>query len=104
MKVLGLNLARLTPDLRSKYGIVDAVNGVLITGVNATAGVLITKQDGTAATLSAGDVITDVWSYSSGRVPVSIPAHVQRLKGKEQLIFRVSNADGEWRIVVLIEQ
>jgi hypothetical protein len=48
-KVLGLDIATLTTDLRSEYKIMDSIKGVLITGVDATSVA--------AGKLAAGDVI-----------------------------------------------
>ena len=52
-KVLGLDLATLSKDLRGKYKIKDSVKGVIITGVDGT-------SDAAEKRLSAGDVIVEV--------------------------------------------
>ncbi len=52
-KVLGLDLAALSKDLRGKYKIKDSVKGVVITGVD-------NASDAAEKRLSAGDVIVEV--------------------------------------------
>src|SRR5882757_7363775 len=52
-KVLGLDLAALSKDLRGKYKIKDSVKGVVITGVD-------NSSDAAEKRLSAGDVIVEV--------------------------------------------
>ena len=52
-KALGLDLATLSKDLRSRYKIKDSVKGVIITNVDST-------SDAADKRLSAGDVIVEV--------------------------------------------
>src|SRR5690348_365108 len=52
-KALGLDLASLNKDLRSRYKIKDSVKGVIITNVDST-------SDAAEKRLSAGDVIVEV--------------------------------------------
>src|SRR3981189_68215 len=52
-KALGLDLARLTQDLRTRYKIKDSVKGVIITSVDGT-------SDAAEKRLGAGEVIVEV--------------------------------------------
>ena len=52
-KALGLDLAALSKDLRTKYKIKDSVKGVIVTGVDG-------NSDAAEKRLSAGDVIVEV--------------------------------------------
>ena len=97
-KALGLDLATLSKDLRTRYKIKDGVKGVLITGVDGTSNAADKR-------LSAGDVIVEVAqeAVSSG---ADIKKRVDQLKkdGKKSVLLLVSNADGELRFVALSVQ
>jgi serine protease Do len=97
-KALGLDLATLSKDLRTRYKIKDSVKGVLVTGVDGT-------SDAADKRLSAGDVIVEVAqeAVSSG---ADIKKRVDQLKkdGKKSVLLLVSNADGELRFVALSVQ
>src|SRR5712672_3078597 len=58
-KALGLDLATLSKDLRTKYKIKDSVKGVIITNVDGT-------SDAAEKRLSAGDVIVEVAQEAVG--------------------------------------
>ncbi|CCE12014.1 putative Serine protease do-like precursor [Bradyrhizobium sp. STM 3843] len=94
-KALGLDLAALSKDLRTRYKIKDSVKGVIITGVDAS-------SDAADKRLSAGDVIVEVAqeAVTSG---ADIKKRVDQLKkdGKKSVLLLVSNADGELRFVAL---
>jgi serine protease Do len=94
-KALGLDLATLSKDLRTRYKIKDSVKGVVITSVDAT-------SDAADKRLSAGDVIVEVAqeAVSSG---ADIKKRVDQLKkdGKKSALLLVSNGDGELRFVAL---
>ncbi len=94
-KALGLDLATLTKDLRTRYKIKDSVKGVVITSVDAT-------SDAADKRLSAGDVIVEVAqeAVSSG---ADIKKRIDQLKkdGKKSALLLVSNGDGELRFVAL---
>src|SRR5262249_45837936 len=62
-KALGLDLATLSKDLRSKYKIKDSVKGVLITGVDSA-------SDAADKRLSVGDVIVEVAQEAVGSADV----------------------------------
>jgi serine protease Do len=94
-KALGLDLAILSKDLRTRYKIKDSVKGVIVTGVDAA-------SDAADKRLSAGDVIVEAAqeAVSSG---TDIKKRVDQLKkdGKKSILLLVSNADGELRFVAL---
>src|SRR3954468_5792880 len=97
-KALGLDLAALSKDLRTRYKIKDTVKGVVVTNVDA-------NSDAAEKRLSAGDVIVEVAqeSVSSG---ADIQKRVDQLKkdGKKSVLLLVSNAEGELRFVALSVQ
>jgi len=97
-KALGLDLAALNKDLRTRYKIKESVKGVVVTSVDA-------NSDAAEKRLSAGDVIVEVAqeAVSSG---ADIQKRVDQLKkdGKKSVLLLVSNADGELRFVALSVQ
>ncbi len=97
-KALGLDLATLSKDLRTRYKIKDSVKGVLVTGVDAT-------SDAAEKRLSAGDVIVEV-AQEAVASAADIKKRVDQLKkdGKKSVLLLVSNADGELRFVALSVQ
>jgi len=94
-KALGLDLASLSKDLRSKYKIKDSVKGVIVTSVDAT-------SDAADKHLSAGDVIVEVAQEAVANA-ADIKKRVDQLKkdGKKTVLMLVSNGDGELRFVAL---
>jgi serine protease Do len=94
-KALGLDLAVLSKDLRTKYKIKDNVKGVIITNVDS-------GSDAADKRLSAGDVIVEVAqeTVSSG---ADVKKRVDQLRkdGKKSALLLVSNGDGELRFVPL---
>src|SRR5215470_18393159 len=97
-KALGLDLATLSKDLRTRYKIKDSVKGVLITGVDGT-------SDAAEKRLSAGDVIVEVAQEAVANAG-DIKKRIDQLKkdGKKSVLLLVSNADGELRFVALSVQ
>jgi serine protease Do len=97
-KALGLDLAGLSKDLRSRYKIKDSVKGVLVTGVDG-------NSDAAEKRLSAGDVIVEVAQESVANAG-DVKKRVDALKkdGKKSVLLLVSNADGELRFVALSVQ
>ncbi|MCA1530206.1 Do family serine endopeptidase [Bradyrhizobium yuanmingense] len=97
-KALGLDLATLSKDLRTRYKIKDSVKGVVVTNVDA-------NSDAAEKRLSAGDVIVEVAqeAVSSG---ADIQKRVDQLKkdGKKSVLLLVSNGEGELRFVALSVQ
>jgi serine protease Do len=94
-KALGLDLAALSKDLRTRYKIKESVKGVIVTGVEAT-------SDAADKRLSAGDVIVEAAQEAVANA-ADIKKRVDQLKkdGKKSILLLVSNADGELRFVAL---
>jgi serine protease Do len=97
-KALGLDLASLNKDLRSRYKIKDSVKGVIITNVD-------TPSDAADKRLSAGEVIVEVAQEAVSNA-ADVKKRVDQLKkdGKKSILLLVSNADGELRFVALSVQ
>ena len=97
-KALGLDLATLCKDLRSRYKIKDSVKGVIITNVDGT-------SDAADKRLSAGEVIVEVAQEAVSNA-ADVKKRVEQLKkdGKKSVLLLVSNADGELRFVALSVQ
>ena len=97
-KALGLDLASLSKDLRSRYKIKDSVKGVIITNVDGS-------SDAAEKRLSAGDVIVEV-AQEAVTNAADVKKRVDQLKkdGKKSILLLVSNADGELRFVALSVQ
>ena len=97
-KALGLDLATLSKDLRTRYKIKDTVKGVIVTGVD-------NGSDAAEKRLSAGDVIVEVAQESVANA-ADIKKRVDQLKkdGKKSVLLLVSNAEGELRFVALSVQ
>jgi serine protease Do len=97
-KALGLDLAGLSKDLRSRYKIKDSVKGVVITNVDAS-------SDAAEKRLSAGEVIVEV-AQEAVTNAADVKKRVDQLKkdGKKSILLLVSNAEGELRFVALSVQ
>src|ERR1700712_2500418 len=97
-KALGLDLATLSKDLRTKYKIKETVKGVVVTGVDGT-------SDAAEKRLSAGDVIVEVAQEAVSNA-ADIKKRVDQLKkdGKKSVLLLVANGDGELRFVALSVQ
>ncbi|MEH2543977.1 serine protease Do [Bradyrhizobium sp. AZCC 2262] len=97
-KALGLDLAALSKDLRTKYKIKDSVKGVIVTGVDG-------NSDAAEKRLSAGDVIVEVAQEAVANA-ADIKKRVDQLKkdGKKSVLLLVSNGEGELRFVALSVQ
>jgi serine protease Do len=97
-KALGLDLAGLSKDLRSRYKIKDSVKGVVITNVDSS-------SDAAEKRLSAGEVIVEVAQEAVSNA-ADVKKRVDQLKkdGKKSILLLVSNADGELRFVALSVQ
>src|SRR6202051_2294726 len=97
-KALGLELATLSKDLRSRYKIKDSVKGVIITNVDGT-------SDAAEKRLSAGDVIVEVAQEAVSNAADG-KKRVEKLKkdGKKSILLMVANGDGELRFVALSVQ
>jgi serine protease Do len=97
-KALGLDLATLSKDLRTRYKIKDSIKGVVITSVDGA-------SDAAEKRLSAGEVIVEVAQEAVSNA-ADIKKRVDQLKkdGKKSILLLVSNADGELRFVALSVQ
>jgi serine protease Do len=97
-KALGLDLATLSKDLRTKYKIKDSVKGVIITGVDGT-------SDAAEKRLSAGDVIVEV-AQEAVTNAADVKKRVDQVKkdGKKSVLLLVANGEGELRFVALSVQ
>src|SRR4051812_35068614 len=97
-KALGLDLAGLSKDLRTRYKIKDSVKGVVITNVDAS-------SDAAEKRLSAGEVIVEV-AQEAVTNAADVKKRVEQLKkdGKKSILLLVSNAEGELRFVALSVQ
>lgn len=97
-KALGLDLAALSKDLRTKYKIKESVKGVIVTGVD-------TGSDAAEKRLSAGDVIVEV-AQEAVSSAADIKKRVDQLKkdGKKSILLLVANGEGELRFVALSVQ
>src|SRR5205807_3381850 len=84
-KALGLDLATLSKDLRTRYKIKDSVKGVIVTGVDGT-------PDAAEKRLSAGDVIVEV-AQEAVSSAADIKKRVEQLKkdGKKSVLLLVAN-------------
>ena len=97
-KALGLDLAALSKDLRTRFKIKESVKGVVITGVDKA-------SDAAEKRLSAGDVIVEV-AQEAVTNAADIKKRVDQLKkdGKKSVLLLVANGDGELRFVALSVQ
>jgi serine protease Do len=97
-KALGLDLATLSKDLRTRYKVKDSVKGVIITSVD-------TASDAAEKRLSAGEVIVEVAQEAVANA-ADVKKRVDQLKkeGKKSILLLVSNAEGELRFVALSVQ
>jgi serine protease Do len=94
-KALGLDLAALSKDLRTKFKIKDKVKGVIVMNVDD-------NSDAADKRLGPGDVIVEV-AQESVSSPADVKKRVDQLKkdGKKSILLLVSNAEGELRFVAL---
>jgi serine protease Do len=94
-KALGLDLAGLSKDLRTRYKIKDSVKGVIVTGVDS-------GSDAAEKRLSAGDVIVEV-AQEAVTNAADVKKRIEQLKkdGKKSVLLLMSNGSGELRFVAL---
>ena len=97
-KTLGLDLAALSKDLRSRYKIKDSIKGVVIITVDD-------PSDAANKGLSAGDVVLEVAQERVGSA-AEIKSRIEQVKkdGRKSVVLLVSNADGQTRFVSLSVQ
>jgi len=93
--LLGLTIAPLTDELRSKYGIGDKIDGVIITDV---------KPDSPAAkkNVKPGDVIVEV-TQEEVHQPQDVISRLEAVKrsGRGRVLLLLSDAKGELRFVAV---
>src|SRR6201996_9301083 len=94
-KMLGLDLATLSKDLRSRYKIKDSVKGIVITNVDD-------NSDAADKRLGPGDVIVEV-AQEAVTNAADFKKRVDQAKkdGKKSVLLLVANADGDLRFVAL---
>jgi serine protease Do len=94
-KALGLDLATLSKDLRTRYKVKDSIKGVIITNVDGT-------SDAAEKRLSPGEVIVEAAQEAVSNA-ADVKKRVEALKkdGKKSILLLVANADGELRFVAL---
>jgi serine protease Do len=94
-ELLGLSIAPLTDELRSQYGIGQAIEGVVITEV---------KPDSPAAqkAVKPGDVIVEV-TQEKVTQPRDVLARLEAVKksGRRTVLLLLSDAKGELRFVAV---
>jgi serine protease Do len=97
-KALGLDLANLSKDLRSRYKIKDSIKGVVITNVDG-------NSDAAEKRLSPGEVIVEIAQEAVSNA-ADIKKRVEQLKkdGKKSVLLLVANSEGELRFVALALQ
>ncbi|MFK8250275.1 Do family serine endopeptidase [Ancylobacter terrae] len=94
-KALGLELAELTADLRSKFKIKDEVKGVVVTDVD--------KASAAASKgLKPGIVIVEV-NQQAVAMPADIEKRVDALKkeGRRSALLMVADADGQFQFTAV---
>jgi serine protease Do len=92
---LGLSLSDLSPTLRTKYGIKEAVTGVIVTEV-ADGSVAAEKR------VQAGDVIVEI-SQEGVATPADVEKRIETLKkdGRKSALLLLANKDGDLRFVAV---
>jgi serine protease Do len=94
-ELLGLSIAPLTDELRSKFGIGKTIDGVVITEVEPNSAAA--KKD-----VKAGDVIVEV-TQEKVRQPQDVFARLLAVKkaGRRSVLLLLSDAKGELRFVAV---
>jgi serine protease Do len=94
-KALGLDLATLSKDLRTRYKIKDSVKGVIITNVD-------NSSDAADKRLSPGEVIVEAAQEAVSNA-ADVKKRIEALKkdGRKSILLLVANAEGELRFVAL---
>ncbi len=94
-KALGLQLAGITPELRTRYKIKESVTGVVITGVDA--GSVASEKR-----LAPGSVIVAI-EQEQVNAPADVTNRVEQLKkaGKKTALLLVASIEGDMQFVAL---
>ena len=92
---LGLTLQTLSPELRSKLGIADKVDGVAVVAVDA-------KGAGAAKGIHANDVIVEI-TNEKVTTPADVAARIEavRAAGRKSALILVSDPKGDIRFVAV---
>ena len=82
-EILGLALAEITPDLRSRFGLGEDAKGVVVVGVD--------QESSAAEGIQAGDVITEV-SQNEVTSPAELVELVREVQesGRKSVVFTLS--------------
>ena len=93
--LIGLKLAPLTDELRKKFGLKDAVKGVVITEIDPA-------SPAVQRNVKAGDVIIEAGDEAVSTVQ-EIAERIEKVRktGRRQILLRVENAQGEFKSVAL---
>ena len=94
-RVLGLDLATMSQELRTRYNLYTSVNGVVITSVDSA-------SDAAQKRLSAGEVIVEV-AQEAVSSPTNINMRIEQLRadGKKSVLLLIANGQDERRYVAL---
>ncbi len=95
LKILGMSLAGLTPDLRTRFSVADDVKGVVVTEV-ASGSAAADKR------VQPGDVIVEV-AQEAVSTPADVEKRVKELKeqGRRSILLLLANPAGEVRFVAV---
>jgi S1-C subfamily serine protease len=94
-KVLGLNLANITGELRQRYRIKDRVKGIVITGVDA-------QSPAADKRLNAGDVVVEIQQEPVADID-ALQKKIDQFKqdGRQRALLTIANPEGEIRFIAL---
>jgi serine protease Do len=94
-KTLGIELANISDELRRRYKIKDSVNGIVITGIDAS-------SPAAEKRLSPGDVIVEIAQEAVASID-DFQSKIEKLKrdGRRSALLLVAGSDGELRFVAL---
>lgn len=92
-ELLGLTIEPLTAELRAKFAISGAVDGVVVTAV-------LPDSPGAKKRIKVGDVIVEV-TQEVVRNPAEVVARLRAVEksGRRKILFLLANADGDLRLV-----
>jgi serine protease Do len=94
-KTLGLQLSRMSDDLRKQYKIKDSIKGVVVTGVDAASAASDKR-------LAPGSVIVAI-EQEQVAAPTDVQRRVDQLKkaGKKTALLLVATPEGDMLFVAL---
>ncbi len=93
--MIGLKLAPLTDELRSKYNIDKKLNGVVVTDVDP-------QSPAAQRNLKAGDVIVEA-AQDQVATPEDVAKSIDKIKkaGRKQVLLRLEDGKGDMRFVAV---